>query len=192
MRRSQMLSFACFVVFVAAMFGGSQAMALDGYSDREGVFGGFGLGGGYGLFADGGDWTDEGPGLSAQAMIGGGVTERLLLGVEADWWSRTVRAGEADRYGFYHSSIGGVANLFVLGGLHVDGGAGFAYGVCSGTFEGSNCDWQELGLQAEAGVGYEFWFNGTMTGGVDLSYTHHFYQHSAFDTVSMTFGLRWY
>jgi hypothetical protein len=192
MRCSKRVSLVALVVFVATLFTGSSAFGLDGYQDRENVFGGISAGGGYGFLNEDGERTDEGPGLAAQAIIGGGVTESLLLGVEADWWSRSVNQSGNNKYGFYHTAIGGTANWFVLEGLHLDGGAGFAYGVCSGTFEGRDCTWQELGMQAEAGLGYEFWFNGTLAGGVDLSYNHHFYSHSAFDTVTMTFGLRWY
>ena len=192
MRRTTILSFATAVAIAVSMFAASNAFALDGYQSRKHVFGGLSAGGGVGFLNEEGTLRDEGPGLHVSAILGGGVTEAVLMGVEADWWSRTVNKSANNQYGMYHTSIGGVANFFPIEGLHLDGGLGFAYGVCSGTFQADDCKWQELGLAAEAGIGYEFWFNGTLTGGVDLSYTHHFYSRSAFDTVTMSFGLRWY
>jgi len=179
-------------VALTTMFAASNAFALDGYQSRKHAFGGIKAGGGIGFLNEQGDLREEGPGLHLSAILGGGVTDRLLMGVETDWWSRTVNKSSNNNYGFYHTSIGGVTNFYLLEGLHLDGGLGFAYGVCSGTFQSDACEWQELGLAAEAGVGYEFWFNGNLAGGADLSYTHHFYSRSAFDTATLSFGLRWY
>lgn len=184
------------ITFFVLMLSASGAFALDGYKDRKNVFGGLGAGGGIGFVNQEGDLAEEGPGLHLQGILGSGVSQRFLVGVEADWWSRTVDKSNNNEYGYYHTSIGALANFFLIdgdrGGLRLDGGAGFAYGICNGTFEGDECDWQELGLEAEVGAGYEFWFNGTMTGAVDVSYTHHFYSHSAFDTITGSFGFKWY
>lgn len=180
------------LVFLAGLLVATEAFALDGYQSRKHVFGGLGAGGGYGLVNEDGELLDEGPGMHLQGVVGGGVSDRLTLGVEVDWWSRSVDKGTGDQYVFHHGSVGGVGNFFIVGGLHLKGGAGFAYGICGGERNGRNCRWQELGLASEAGIGYEFWFNGTLAGSADLGYTHHFYSHSAFDTASLTFGLRWY
>lgn len=180
------------LAFAAGLGVSSEASALDGYQSRKHVYGGFSAGGGYGFVNRDGELLEEGPGMHLQGELGGGVSDRLTLGVEVDWWSRSVDKGESNRFAFHHGSVGGVGNLFVLEGFHLKGGAGFAYGICNGTRQDENCEWQELGLAAEAGLGYEFWFNGTLAGGADLSYTHHFYSRSAFDTASLTFGLRWY
>lgn len=192
MRRTTKISIATAVALVVSLFAASNAFALDGYQSRKHVFGGLKAGGGIGFLNENNTLTEEGPGLHLSGIIGGGVTDRVLVGVEADWWSRTVDQSANNEYGFYHTSIGGKANFYLLEGLHIDGGAGFAYGVCNGTFQGEDCVWRELGLAAEVGIGYEFWFNGTLAGGADLSYTHHFYDRSAFDTATLSFGLRWY
>lgn len=170
----------------------AQAAALDGYSDRRNVYGGLSVGGGYGLVKQEDDFQREGPGMHLEAVVGSGVTHKLLVGFETDWWSRTVRAGESNDYAFHHGSAGAVATFFPIGGFYADGGVGFAYGICSGTVEGSDCAWQELGVAAEVGAGFQFWFNGTLAGSVDLAYNRHFYSHSTFDTVNLGFGLRWY
>lgn len=178
--------------FVAMTLFATEAFALDAYESRKNVFAGISAGGGYGFVHRDRELIETGPGLQLQAVVGGGITDRLTLGFEADWWSRTVDKGEGDRFGLYHLSGGSVANLFLLEGLHVDGGLGFAYGMCKGNRRDENCEWQELGLAAEGGVGYEFWLTGNLAAGSQLSYTHHFYSHTAFDTISLTFGLRWY
>ncbi|MFB6374273.1 MAG: outer membrane beta-barrel protein [Bradymonadaceae bacterium] len=192
MGRTTKISLATAVVFIVTAFAASNAFALDGYQSRKHVFGGLKAGGGVGFVNRTGELSEEGPGLHLSGTLGGGISDRLLMGVEADWWSRTVDKSPNNKYGMYHSSVGGIANFFLIGGLHIDGGLGFAYGVFDGTIRAKEREWQELGLQAEAGVGYEFWFNGTLAGGADLSYTHHFYSKSAFDTATLSFGLRWY
>jgi len=179
-------------VFATGIGATTDASALDGYQSRENVFGGLSAGGAYGFVNRNGDLLDEGPGMHLEGVLGGGVTDRLTLGVEVDWWSRSVDKGSSNDFTLHHGSAGGVADLFVLGGFHLSGGAGFAYGICNGTREDDDCSWQELGLAAEAGVGYEFWFNGTLAGTADLGYTHHFYSRTSFDTAALTFGLRWY
>ena len=192
MRRKNQMLFTGFAAFLVMMFAASSAFGLDGYQKRKNVFGGLGAGGGLGMLNESGELTETGPGLHVQGVLGGGVTEHVLIGAEADWWVRMVNKGEGNQFTMHHGSIGPVANFFIVGGLHLDAGAGFAYGICSGERFDESCRWQELGFEGEAGLGYEFWFNGTTTGGINLRYTHHFYSASAFDTVTMTLGLRFY
>lgn len=179
------------VLFAVLLFA-SDAFALDAYESRKNIFAGISAGGGYGFVHQEKNLLEQGPGMQVQGVVGGGVTDRFTLGLELDWWSRSVDKGTGDQYALHHGSIGGVGNLFLLGGFHLDAGAGFAYGICNGDRRDRNCKWRELGLEGEAGLGYEFWLTGNLAAGADLSYTHHFYSQTAFDTFSLTFGVRWY
>jgi hypothetical protein len=189
--RSTVLS--ALTVLFGVLLVASDAHALDGYQSRKHVFGGLALGGGYGALLGEGEVAEMGPGFHAQGIFGTGVNEWWTFGVEADWWVRSVSKSDANEYTFHHGSVGGVGNLFLTEGWFLDAGAGFAYGICSGRFQGGNCGWQELGLSAQAGFGFEFWFNGTVAGVANLDYTHHFYMHgTSFGNVSAVFGVRWY
>ena len=191
---------------VAMMAFSSSAFALDGYQDRDGVYGGFSAGGGLGLVLNSPDAIEntdlqqtsineaEGPGLLLQGVIGGGISDGVTLGLGADWWFRSVSKGADDTYAWHNSNIGADASFYIVDGFHVGSRLGFAYGVCSGTRNGRNCNWQEMGFAAKAGVGYEFWFNGNVAGTVDMDYTQYVYMSGPqyVGTANLTFGLRFY
>ena len=106
------------------------AMALDGYQDRRGLFAGVGVGGGVGLVdVEGNESTgiDSGRklGLHLNGMIGGGASDRLVIGGEGNWWARTAYIGD-NALSHHHMSFNAVANFFILDGLFVEGGGGLA------------------------------------------------------------------
>ncbi|MFB6263614.1 MAG: hypothetical protein ABEL76_08330 [Bradymonadaceae bacterium] len=176
----------------------SPATALDGYEDRERIFGGVGLGGGGAALQleRGGDTSIEQatlvPGVHATALLGGGITQNVLAAAEMNWWFRNVSKGSDRKWATHHFSVLPVVNVFVAGGLHVDAGGGLAYTAYVGDHPAADLPHQELGFAAEGGLGYEFWLNGTLAAGADIGYAHHFYPNGSFDTVSGAFTLRWY
>lgn len=183
------------VVLTAA---GAPATALDGYEDRKRLFGAVGVGGGAGalrIVRGGADSLDSRrlqPGFHATAMLGGGITQRVLAAAEANWWFRNVNRGDDHRWATHQWSLLPVVNVFVVEGLHLDAGGGLAYGALVGDHPRADLPHRELGFAAEAGAGYEFWLNGTLAAGVDVNYARHFYGDGSFDTVSGAFMLRWY
>lgn len=179
----------------------TNAMALDGYQDRKGPFIGVGLGGGVSLVeADPeGDVTgiDQGRkvGLHLHGIVGGGATDNLVFGAEANWWARTVYIeGKEDRaLEHHHLNFSGVLDFFLFENFYVEGGMGMAYGIFDVERNGTTeFRYQELGLSAKMGAGFEFFTSSNVAIGMRANYTRHFYSKASFDTLSAGFTLRWY
>ncbi|MEC9400512.1 MAG: outer membrane beta-barrel protein [Myxococcota bacterium] len=173
------------------------AMALDGYQDRRGLFAGVGVGGGVGLVdVEGNESTgiDSGRklGLHLNGMIGGGASDRLVIGGEGNWWARTAYIGD-NALSHHHMSFNAVANFFILDGLFVEGGGGLAYAIFD--TQGPSVDpihYQELGLAVKGGAGFEMFVNSQVALGLKVGYTRHFYTNADFDTVAGGVTVRWY
>lgn len=185
-------------VVLGALCVSSNAFALDAYQDRRGLFAGVGLGGGPGAASvdNVADITglDDGRqmGLHFNVLVGGGITERLTGAAEASWWIRTVQLGER-HLDHQHFSFMPVVSFFLFEGLHLKGGAGLAYASFDAERSGVSVHhYREMGLAAKAGAGWEFFLNGTVAAGVDLTYTRHFYGGANFDTVNGALTLKWY
>ncbi|MFP4599050.1 MAG: hypothetical protein ACLFVJ_12405 [Persicimonas sp.] len=176
----------------------SSAFALDGYADRKGIFAGLGFGGGIGgVDLQDGDGTagfEEGrlPGLEFSGVLGGGLSENIVLGAQGNMWVRNVQKG-SQTLAHRHSSLMAMGNFFLIEGLYVEAAAGLAYAAFDGQ-RGDNDlrEYRELGFAARAAVGYEYFINGTHALGGSVGYTRHFYGNADFDTLSGTIGLRWY
>lgn len=173
------------------------AFALDGYQDRRGLFAGVGVGGGVGLVdvdTNASTGIDQGRklGLHLNGMVGGGVTDWLVLGGEANWWARTAYIGD-NALSHNHMSFNTVANLFLLEGLFIEGGGGLAYAIFD--TQGPSVDtlrYQELGLALKGGAGFEMFVNSQIAIGMKVGYTRHFYTNADFDTVAGGVTVRWY
>jgi hypothetical protein len=189
---------AALLVAIAVVFAASQAFAFDAYKDRHGTVVGIGIGGGAGgvhvdetgviTGLDG----DRQLGLHLNAMLGGGVNHYLVLGAEANWWIRTVQIND-NALDHQHLSFNAIGNLYLLGPLYLQAGAGFAYAVFD-TFRAGEPTFQyrEMGLAAKVGLGFEYFLNGTVAAGAQLGYTRHFYANADFDTLAGGITLRWY
>ena len=177
----------------------TNAFALDGYQDRRGLFAGLGIGGGVGLVesdneSDTTTGLDNGRklGMHLHAIIGGGVTDNLVFGGEANWWIRTVQLGD-NKLSHNHMSFNGVLEYFLLDTIYLEVGAGLAYAIFDA--ERQNGDvfrYQELGLAVKGGAGFEFFVNSQIAMGMHANYTRHVYTNGDFDTISGGFTLRWY
>ncbi len=175
-----------------------QAFALDGYADRRGLFVGAGLGGGVGLVnaeaPEDSTGIDRGRklGMHLSGIVGGGVSDNLVLGAEANWWARSVRVNDA-QLEHNHSSFLALGDFFLVDGLYIEGGAGFAYGAYD-TVQGSGetTEFAEMGLALKGGAGFEYFVNGQIAIGARVGYVRHFYSRGDFDTVAGGITLRWY
>ncbi len=187
---------ACVVLFV--LFWSSQAAALDAYKDRRGLFVGLGIGGGAGQVNTGkpneltGFDDNYKLGLNVNGIIGGGWTRNVIFGSEFNWWIRNVQLGPHELE-HQHMSFNAVTNIFLLGPLYVHAGGGLAYAVYDTFMDGDQItEYGEMGLSLKAGVGFEYFVNGTVAAGAQVGYTRHFYENAEFDTISGGITVRWY
>lgn len=185
-------------VVLFALLWSSQASALDAYKDRRGLFVGLGIGGGAGQVNTGkrdelsGFDDNYKLGLNVNGMIGGGWTRNIVFGSEFNWWIRNVQIGGKE-LAHRHMSFNAVTNVFVLGPLYVHGGAGLAYAVYDTYNAGKQVtEYGEMGLSLKAGLGFEYFVNGTVAAGIQAGYTRHFYEYAEFDTISAGMTIRWY
>jgi hypothetical protein len=193
------LSLAALALLLLTMLP-SSAMALDGYADRRGLFGGLTIGGGVGLVEVEEDTDccttglDRGRklGLNIGAQLGGGVSKDLVFLGEANLWQRTVQVND-DSLEHSHMSFNGLFEYFLFDALYLEGGGGLAYGI----FDAQEADgtfklYQELGLALKGGAGFEFFVNGQVAVGMRFGYTRHFYTNGSYDVVAGGLSLRWY
>lgn len=176
----------------------ADAFALDGYQDRRGLFTGIGIGGGIGLVEadNSNDITgiDSGRklGLHLHAIVGGGATDNLIFGAEANWWIRTVQLND-NALSHHHMSFNGVLEYFLFDVFYLEGGVGLAYAIFDAERRLQDVyRYQELGVAVKAGAGFEFFVNSQIAIGMRAGYTRHFYSNGDFDTVSGGLSLRWY
>ena len=197
---SSLLSRTAAALAVAAviLLCGSSAFALDNYSDRKGLFSGLGFGGGVGAVnladsdATSGFEGGRQPGLQFTAMVGGGVNKNIVLGAQGNGWFRTVHKGSRS-WEHSHYNLLADANFFLIEGLYAEVGAGLAYAAYD-SYDGGDdpSTYREMGFAAKAGVGFEYFLNGTHAAGINAGYTRHFYANADFDTISAAITWRWY
>ena len=163
----------------------SQALALDGYQHRKGLFGGLGFGGAH-IKSDA-DAAKGHIGYNFRARIGGGVNERLTLeaelgintstytqsGAEVEDTTRTIGLGANFFLGkeFYLRAVGGIAEAH------------------SKVSSSSN---KETGLFAAGGAGFEFFANSDLAIGVGVDFQHQIYDESSVNALSFGVTANWY
>lgn len=183
----------CLTLFCSS----TQAFALDGYEDRRGVMAGLTVGGGVGLVEseEGLTGIDQGRkmGFHLSGMLGGGISDRLTVFGEANWWARSVQLGE-NKLASNHYSFMATSNLFLLEGIFVEAGAGLAYASYDAQ-RGVGVpveNYRELGVAVKGGGGFEFFVTGDVALGLRMDYTRHFYNNADFDTLAGGLMIRWY
>lgn len=180
----------------------SSAFALDGYAKRKGLFAGIGIGAGVGGVdlqeGEGQAGFEDGrlPGFHINGMIGGGVNDNIVMGVQGNWWGRSVtktsEEGNTNTWEHHHTSLLAAGNFFVINGLYLEAGGGVAYSAFEGTRAGENRQHNEMGFALKGGAGFEYFINGTHAIGFNAGYTRHFYDLATFDTFNAGVSLRWY
>jgi hypothetical protein len=158
----------------------ASAAALDGYQDRKGVFGGFGLGGG-GVF----EGSNPGGGASIDFQIGGGATKNLTLCIDFDFWLHAMDSnnkfvivpGPEVTYFF------GETGLFIRGGV----GAGLSFiWPDDGSYN------FKAGFDVSLGLGWEFFLNSNLTMGLALEGDYIVISGDDLASVGVMFTLRRY
>jgi opacity protein-like surface antigen len=197
-RRAALAAVALLACAITSLVAPGDAHALDGYEDRRGIFAGFGAGGGIGrVVVDPDDQRtglDDGRklGLHLDAIIGGGVHERITVGFETAWWIRTVRLNE-NSLNHHHLSFNALADFYVADFFFIEGGVGLAYTIFDAERSGTQTlRYQEMGLAAKLGAGLEFFLTGNIAANFSVDYTRHFYGNANFDTFNAGIGLKWY
>lgn len=191
-------AFAALLVAGFVVMSASSAFALDRYASRKGIFAGLTLGGGLGAvdMADGkgqsGFEDGRQPGLNIGAIVGGGATDNIVLGVQGDLWVRTVQKGSLE-LDHRHWNFLAQGDFYLIKGLYLEAGAGLAYASYDAAIDGNQVEnYGEMGFAARAGAGFEYFLNGTYSAGVNVNYTRHFYSSADFDTVTAGITFRWY
>ncbi len=122
------------------------AMAIDGYQDRKGLYGGLGTGGGVEFLG-----SDPGGGLFFDAQLGAGATQNFTLALDMDFWTHVFNGNK-----IYMLTPGPEVNFYIGDtGLFIRAGVGMAM-----TWP-KNQDFM-LGFDTSLGAGYEF-FGGANT-----------------------------
>lgn len=174
----------------------AQALALDGYRDRRGLFYGLGLGGG--SFQLDEDNADSSLGFHLRGRIGGGVNERVTLDGELGWRfhseERNYGLGEVTLdYDIITAFVGG--SFFVFDGLYIRAMGGLAHMIVeaetTGGITGSGED-SETGLGLGFGVGYEFFATSDLAIGIGADYQLLMFDEA--DASLINFGVQatWY
>jgi hypothetical protein len=141
----------------AAVRGGKHGIEFEGAMDRRGVYIGPGV-----FFGFSGMKGTIVPDVGLNLAFGGGVSKRVLLGINVHGAKYLGRAEGASSWMFGGDfEFHGYAwqGLYVRTGL---GGVGLPAGDPRNTLV--------VGLGGNVGVGYEFWLNATAAASVGLTY----------------------
>lgn len=173
-----------------------QALALDGFRDRRGLYFGVNLGGGAGKAEADGVKSDRNLGLTVGARVGGGVNERLTLDLSVDGYFQTrteeTIAGEFDvDVTLMSGLIGG--SFFLADGLYVRGGFGLANVTQETTSKiGGTSEDSEVGLGFSVGGGYEFFANANLAVGVGGDFRAFDFDDITYNIVNIGITATWY
>ncbi len=159
----------------------SPAMALDGYQDRKGMFGGIGIGGGGGRTDVDNVDVGDGIGIVAQGRVGGGINDRLTMDLSYTWFTR-------DRTG--HGLLGVGSNIFLTEELFLRLGVGLGRGVV--TDADGNAETEDFSMGLFAGGGIEFFLNSNMAAGFTVQLQQHMVSAVRYTGVHGVAGLTWY
>lgn len=174
-----------------------QALALDGYRDRKGMYYGVGIvGGSYTADVDGAEST---LGVQFRGRIGGGINDRVTLDGELGWRLHT----EERDLGLAKLEIGTDivtayvgANFFIFDGLYIRGMGGLAHMIVEATssspgFSSSDSD-SETGLGLGVGLGYEFFATSDLAIGIGGDFQHLMFDEANANLINFGVHANWY
>ena len=156
----------------------AEALALDGYRDRRGVFYGLSLGGG--SSKSNADGAESHLGLNLRARAGGGITQNLTLDTELG-----IHSSSDANIDVLTLSLG--SRYFINDGLYFHGGAGLSQ--MSGT---GDSDVSETGLIASLGLGYEFFASSDLAISVGADFQHQVYDDNNLQLIGINVSTTWY
>lgn len=173
---------AMFVTALAALtLAAPSAFALDGYQDRKGAFGGFGIGGGGGKTDVDGVDVRDGIGLVGQARVGGGLNQHLTMDLSYTWFTR-------DRVG--HGLLAVASNVFLTDELFLRLGVGVGRGVV--TDKDGDTLKEDFSMGLLAGGGIEFFLNSNLAANFTVQLQQHLVSAVGYSGVHGVAGLTWY
>lgn len=181
----QRFHLSAIVITVCLLFV-SQALALDGYRDRRGLFYGVGFGGGQTTSDI--DGADSHIGYNFRARIGGGVDQTLTLDAEIGLNSVNYsQAGVNVEQGVTTVAVG--ANVFIEQGLYIrfQGGIAELSVHLDDSAEGA-----ETGLFFASGAGYEFFANADLAIGLGVDFQHQMYDDQNLSALNLGITANWY
>ncbi|NVB38188.1 hypothetical protein G6O69_10120 [Pseudenhygromyxa sp. WMMC2535] len=141
----------------AGVRGGPNGIEIEGAQDRRGIYLGPGVFFGFSAMKQ-----TVVPDVGLNFSFGGGVSKRVLLGIDLSGAKYLGRSEGASSWVF-----GGdfEAQFFTWRGLYVRTGLG-GQGLPAGDPDNT----LTVGIGGDVGVGYEFWFNATAAASVGLTY----------------------
>jgi hypothetical protein len=157
---------------------GQQGIEIEGARDRRGFYIGPGLSVGAAFFQD-----TFVPNLRLDLALGGGVTKKVLLGVDLSI-SPYLTSGRGVAFGGDLEVTG-----FVHRGLYLRGALGAA-----GLPDAPHDNGVVVGIGGRFGLGYEFFLNQTVALGVGLDYDLRFVPDESLPRHGALLGVRflWY
>lgn len=164
-----------------AAVSGRRGIEIEGARDRRGLYVGGGVGFGGTFFY----YDDFIPATRLDFNIGGGITERLTLGVDLHV-TPYLKKSVGVALGADVEMTGYVWRGFYLRGAL--GAAGVPNRDPTRSFD--EVDGMTVGLGGAAGVGYEFWLNSTAALGVGLTYDARFVPGDTFPRQAVLVGAR--
>lgn len=184
LRSTLSLLIACSILLIA-----NQALALDGYQKRKGIFYGLGFGGGH-IQSDAEDSKGR-IGYNFRARIGGGVNEQLTLDAEFG----LANASYAQSGGDVEDStttVGVAASYFLAEGFNIRVQLGIADLKSEFTNGNDTSSNDETGIFVAAGVGYEFFANADLAIGVGVDFQHQMYDDNNVNALNFGVTANWY
>ena len=166
----------------------SQALALDGYRDRRGLFYGVGFGGGQ-TKADV-DGADGHIGYNFRARIGGGIDKELTLEAEIGLNSVAYSQSGIDvTQDITTVAVGG--SIFVKQGLYIRAQGGIADMTVEVDLDNVDPD-SQTGLFMGVGAGYEFFANADLAIGLGVDFQHQMYDDVNLNALNLGITANWY
>lgn len=171
------------IVLVGVVIGVSDARQVEAQAPtRTGFFIGFGLGVGALSIED----SDRETSLSGYFKIGGGLSDRVLLGAESSGWVKD-ESGVAVTSGALSAMVYVYPNP--MGGLFLQGGLGIAtLGV---DVDGFGSD-SETGTALTLGAGYDIGFGGRFGLTPYATFVFGNYEDFSTNVWNLGLGVNWY
>ncbi len=169
-----------------------QALALDAWRDRRGLFLGLELGAGSGG-ADS-EGAENHLGFNFHGRVGGGLSRQLTLDLELGLYHESYESKPAQTQksfdvstDIYSALLG--ANFFFTKGLYLRGLGGIAQ-ISTESDEASNTS--EMGLALGLGAGFEFFANADLAVGVGGDYRRFMFDKFNYNLISFGVTASWY
>ncbi|MEE2787678.1 MAG: outer membrane beta-barrel protein [Myxococcota bacterium] len=171
------------LLLVLGMVG--EAMALDGWRDRRGLFTGIMLGGGSSKANTPG--ADSNLGYNFGVRIGGGISKVLTLDASLGLRLENYSNGPLDTSTQTYNIFLG-ANFFAYKGMYVRATGGISqFGSETGSIE-----LDETGLGLGAGAGYEFFATSDLAVGIGGEFLYQKYDDFNINVINFGISATWY